>query len=158
MRITRKRAKQSMESDSALDSGSVGLLEPSTGKGFSPDKQKKDASNAYVQPECCQSNIDNEGPCKCLFQNLVECLTGMKVSVANHPEGRCIHAVHQSSGYSFNLTWLNKASPGSELLYHVSSLGTFANVAPEWMRDVIIFSVSMCPIFFERVSRIIKHH
>lgn len=62
------------------------------------------------------------------------------------------------AGYSFDLTWVNKPSPGGELLYNVSSLGTFVNVAPAWMREVIIFSVSMCPVFFERVSRVIKDY
>ncbi|XP_021772135.1 uncharacterized protein LOC110736267 [Chenopodium quinoa] len=155
MRMTRTRARLLMETESAINSASAGLHEPSTKKKKLSD-QSKDVSNAYVQPECCRSNIDNEGPCKCLFQNFVECLTGMKVSVANQPEGRCLHAVHQSSGYSFTLTWVNKAAPTGELLYHVSSLGTFANVAPEWMQEVIIFSTSMCPIFFERISRVIK--
>ncbi|XP_021751508.1 uncharacterized protein LOC110717171 isoform X2 [Chenopodium quinoa] len=156
MSMTRTRARLLMETDSATNSASAGLHEPPTKKKKLSD-QSKDVSNAHVQPECCWSNIDNEGPCKCLFQNFVECLTGMKVSVANQPEGRCLHAVHQSSGYSFTLTWVNKAAPTGELLYHVSSLGTFANVAPEWMQEVIIFSTSMCPIFFERISRVIKH-
>ena len=60
-------------------------------------------------------------------------------------------------GYSFTLTWISKA-PGeeAELLYHVLSLGTFERVAPEWMREDIMFSPTMCPIFFERVSHVIK--
>ncbi|XP_048499703.1 uncharacterized protein LOC104890052 isoform X2 [Beta vulgaris subsp. vulgaris] len=158
MRMTRKRARLAAETDSARNNVSVGLLELSTGRGISSDQPKIDVPIANAQPECCQSNLDNEGPCKCLFQNFVECLTGMKVTMVNQPEGRCIHVVHQSSGYSFDLTWVNKPSPGGELLYNVSSLGTFVNVAPVWMREVIIFSVSMCPIFFERVSRVIKHY
>lgn len=155
MRVTRKRARLSMDTDSAINSGSPGPREHSAKKRLHFDQPKRDASNSYVQPQCCQSNIDNEGPCKCLFQNFVECLIGMKVSIANQPEGRCIHAVHQS-GYSFNLTWVSNASLDGELLYRVTSLGTLVNVAPEWMREFIIFSMSMCPVFFERISRIIK--
>ncbi|XP_016671729.1 uncharacterized protein [Gossypium hirsutum] len=62
-------------------------------------------------------------------------------------------------GYSFSLTWINKTSgEEAELVYRVLSLGTFERVAPEWMRDVIMFSTNMCPIFFERLARVIKLH
>ncbi|XP_026449368.1 uncharacterized protein LOC113349597 isoform X2 [Papaver somniferum] len=65
-----------------------------------------------------------------------------------------------SSGYSFTLTWLTKASENEplELLYHVLSLGTFERIAPEWMREDLIFSSSMCPVFFKRVSSVIGLH
>ncbi|KAE8705735.1 BZIP domain class transcription factor [Hibiscus syriacus] len=35
----------------------------------------------------------------------------------------------------------------AELVYRVLSLGTFERVAPEWMRDAIMFSTNMCPVF-----------
>lgn len=92
-----------------------------------------------------------------LVQALFEHVLGMKLST-DYQTGRvCISAIHQSSGYSFCLTWVSK-DPGeeAELLYHVLSLGTFERVAPEWMREDIMFSTSMCPIFFERVCRVIK--
>ncbi|RDX86476.1 hypothetical protein CR513_32187, partial [Mucuna pruriens] len=56
-----------------------------------------------------------------------------------------------SLGYSFSLSWIRK-SPGeeAELLHHILSLGTFERVAPQWMKEDIMFSPSMCPIFFER--------
>ncbi|KAK4279956.1 hypothetical protein QN277_011649 [Acacia crassicarpa] len=92
-----------------------------------------------------------------LVQALFEHVLGMKLSTDYQTERVCISALHQSSGYSFRLTWVSKA-PGdeAELLYHALSLGTFERVAPEWMREDIMFSTSMCPIFFERVSRVIK--
>ncbi|XP_028778044.1 uncharacterized protein LOC114734590 [Neltuma alba] len=92
-----------------------------------------------------------------LVQALFEHVLGMKLSTDHQTERVCISALHQSSGYSFSLTWVSKA-PGeeAELLYHVVSLGTFERVAPEWMREDIMFSTSMCPTFFERVSRVIK--
>ena len=63
------------------------------------------------------------------------------------------------TGYSFSLKWVNKAGRDeAELLYRVSSLGTFERVAPEWMREVVMFSMRMCPIFFERLSRVIELH
>lgn len=64
------------------------------------------------------------------------------------------------AGLSFTLTWVNNSTgeeeEEDELLYKVESLGTFQRVVPEWMRDVIKFSTSMIPVFFERVSRVIK--
>ncbi|XWS71210.1 hypothetical protein CRYUN_Cryun03dG0119100 [Craigia yunnanensis] len=117
---------------------------------------------AHVQlPECCKVSLGANATASgtCLFQDLIEYLVGMKISTINQTEGLCISAVHQSSGYSFSLTWMNKAAgEESELLYRVSSLGTFERVAPEWMRDFIMFSTNMCPIFFERVARVIKLH
>ncbi|PNX78670.1 protein titan9, partial [Trifolium pratense] len=60
-------------------------------------------------------------------------------------------------GYSFSISWISKA-PGeeAELLYHVQSLGTLERLAPEWMREDIMFSPTMCPIFFERVDALIN--
>uniref|UniRef100_A0A2N9J8V6 DUF7806 domain-containing protein n=1 Tax=Fagus sylvatica TaxID=28930 RepID=A0A2N9J8V6_FAGSY len=116
------------------------------------------------QPECCRRTINtsdggmNEsGSANCLFQAFVEYLVGMKLTAVTRTEGMSISALHQSSGYSFSLTWVDKAAgEEAELLYRVLSLGTFERVAPEWMREVILFSTSMCPTFFERVSRVIR--
>ncbi|KAK4607347.1 hypothetical protein RGQ29_001255 [Quercus rubra] len=118
------------------------------------------------QPECCRrtantsgGGMNERGSVNCLFQAFVEYLVGMKLSAVTQTEGMSISALHQSSGYSFSLTWVDKAAgEEAELLYRVSSLGTFERVAPEWMREVILFSTSMCPIFFERVSRVIRLH
>uniref|UniRef100_A0A7C9ANQ4 DUF7806 domain-containing protein n=1 Tax=Opuntia streptacantha TaxID=393608 RepID=A0A7C9ANQ4_OPUST len=154
MRMTRKQARLFAATGSAVNGSAASAhVQLSTGRGLLEGHPKRIVSN----PACCRANIDSGAPPTCLFQNLVECLIGLRVSIVDQPEGRCIHAMHQSSGYSFSLTWMNKAAPyEGELLYTVSSLGTFAQVAPEWMREVIIFSMSMCPIFFERVSRVIK--
>ncbi|KAH7560682.1 hypothetical protein JRO89_XS10G0070600 [Xanthoceras sorbifolium] len=102
---------------------------------------------------------NDDGPGNCLFQDLIEYLVDMKLSACHQTEGTGILALHQSSGYSFNLTWVkSEAGEELELLYRVSSLGTFERVAPDWMRDVIVFSVSMCPMFFDRIGRVIKLH
>ncbi|KAL1168316.1 hypothetical protein V6Z11_A05G074800 [Gossypium hirsutum] len=113
--------------------------------------------------ECCKGSPDASATATaratCLFQALTECLLDMKISTNNQPGGLCISALHQSSGYSFSLTWINKAGgEEAELVYRVSSLGTFERVAPEWMRDVIKFSTGMCPLFFQRVAHVIKLH
>ncbi|ESR34158.1 hypothetical protein CICLE_v10006845mg [Citrus x clementina] len=99
----------------------------------------------------------DSGPANCLFQALIEYLFGMKLSPYHESEGRCVSALHQSTGYSFSLTWVkSKDGEEFELLYRVLSLGTLERVALGWMMDEIMFSTSMCPIFFERISRVIK--
>ncbi|CAN1306677.1 hypothetical protein LINPERPRIM_LOCUS26879 [Linum perenne] len=116
-------------------------------------------------PECCKTSLDKSGdagdPTNCIFQALIEYLVGMKLSAATQSEGACISVMHQTSGYSFSLTWLKNAPGGGEepeLLYRVSTLGTFERIAPEWMRSMLMFSVGMCPIFFERLARVVKLH
>ncbi|KZV32802.1 hypothetical protein F511_23714 [Dorcoceras hygrometricum] len=115
------------------------------------------------QPACCQMKINHPGgdatdsnAVSCLFQCLVESVLGMKVSPHSQSSKPYIQALHQSSGYSFSLTWVTNMHGEVELLYRVLSLGTFEKVAPEWMREMLMFSTSMCSIFFERLSRVIK--
>ncbi|VVA36733.1 PREDICTED: titan9 [Prunus dulcis] len=104
-------------------------------------------------------DVNPTGQANCLFQVLVEYLVDLKFSTVSQTEEICISAVHQSSGYSFNLTWVNRAGVKEpELLYRVLSLGTFERVAPEWMKDAIMFSTTMCPKFFDRLSRVVKLH
>lgn len=108
------------------------------------------------QPQSCGSS----NSARCPYQALGEHLIGMKLSTNNDGGRDCIVASHPSSGLSFTLTWVNNSTgeeeEEDELLYKVESLGTFQRVVPEWMRDVIKFSTSMIPVFFERVSRVIK--
>ncbi|CAN1301169.1 hypothetical protein LINPERPRIM_LOCUS24830 [Linum perenne] len=87
----------------------------------------------------------------------------MKLSAVNQNGGTCISVIHKTSGYTFSLTWVKKSTRGeleTELVYQVGTLGTFEKVVPEWMRSVIMFSISMCPIFFERLAqvKVIKMH
>lgn len=112
-----------------------------------------------LQPAICRRKMNNTGSDvadRCMFQDLVEWIVGLKLSIIPQSKDFCISALHPSSGYSFTLTWVNNSKGEPELLYHVLSLGTFERVAPEWMRDVLMFSMSMCPTFFHRVSRIIQ--
>ncbi|XP_050369872.1 uncharacterized protein LOC126787982 [Argentina anserina] len=118
-------------------------------------------TNVNFQPLCCR-NLEGpggsvSGTSNCLFQELIEYVLGLKFSIVDLSEGRCISVAHQSSGYSFTLTWMNSATgKNPEILYRFLSLGTFERVAPEWMTDDLMFSTTMCPIFFERVSRVVK--
>ncbi|KAJ4724357.1 TITAN9 family protein [Melia azedarach] len=168
--MRRKRSREfEAGSEVVVTPGCSGQDKDTAGEA-AKDISKETVSNgtlAYDQlPECCKRTFNtsggaeiDSGPANCLFQALVEYLVGMKLSTFNQTEGTCISALHQSSGYSFSLTWIrNEAGEECELLYRVVSLGTFERVAPEWMRDVLIFSMNMCPIFFERIARVIKLH
>lgn len=117
------------------------------------------------QPNCCKqktslSGVDENvpGTTICMFQELVECLVDMKVCIVTQADETCISAVHQSSGYSFSLTWMKKSQGDDELLYRVLSLGTIESIAPEWMKEILMFNTKMCPVFFERMSRVVKLH
>ncbi|KAL9292046.1 hypothetical protein AtEden1_Chr3g0178521 [Arabidopsis thaliana] len=126
----------------------------------SPDISKHHKAKPLLvsQPQCCRTTYDgSSSSASCTFQALGKHLLGMKLSTNNKGKRACIVASHPTTGLSFSLTFINNPNgEESELLYKPASLGTFQRVAPEWMREVIKFSTSMCPIFFERVSRVIK--
>ncbi|GER38437.1 hypothetical protein STAS_14971 [Striga asiatica] len=107
------------------------------------------------KPVCFEENIlHSDGDC--VYRNLVEFVIGMKVSPIAQSSGQLsMLARHPSSGYSFSLTWIKNSRGEVELMYNVLSLGTIERVAHEWMKETIIFSTSMCRLFFERVSRVI---
>ncbi|KAF5181310.1 Early responsive to dehydration [Thalictrum thalictroides] len=91
-----------------------------------------------------------------MLQTLMESLSGLKFEFDQEAERLCLHAVHPSSGYSFSLKWLSKAAEeDAELMYQVFSLGTIQRVALEWMKEDIVFSLSMFPTFLWRVSKVL---
>lgn len=164
MRMTRKRRRQEQD---ALDK-EARSIPCEIDEGNSVEREptqsflKENASNKLL--ECStkandQSGVDlqESGHPNWLFQALFEYTLDMKLSIDNQTGRLSLFAMHQSSGYSFSLSWISKA-PGeeAELLYHVLSLGTLERLVPEWMREDIMFSPTMCPIFFERVSRVIN--
>ncbi|KAL0341680.1 UNVERIFIED_CONTAM: hypothetical protein Scaly_1830600 [Sesamum calycinum] len=71
------------------------------------------------QPLCCQKKISSGADAtgtssvNCVFQYLVEFVVGMKISPLAQSNELCILAHHQSSGYSFSLTWIK--NPGGEV-------------------------------------------
>ncbi|CAA0818126.1 titan9 [Striga hermonthica] len=117
------------------------------------------------KPICCGEKIlskhgdaTDTSSVNCLYWNLVEFVIGMKVSpITQSSDELSVLARHPSTGYSFSLTWIKNSRGEVELLYNVLSLGTIERVAHEWMKEKIIFSTSMCHLFFERVSRVIDH-
>ncbi|KAG6414137.1 hypothetical protein SASPL_126855 [Salvia splendens] len=126
-------------------------------------RDKSSGAPSIQQPACCLRTTNSSGgdaadtsSFNCMFQYLVEYVVGLKVSPVAKSNEVSILARHQSSGYSFSLTWITKADGEVELLYRVLSLGTFERVAPEWMKETLMFSSSMCSLFFQRVSRVIN--
>ncbi|MQM15000.1 hypothetical protein Taro_047937, partial [Colocasia esculenta] len=112
-------------------------------------------------PDCCRRNLSSSGDekeadcAKCVYQILVESLVGMKFAVERQTDGFRLSITHQSSGYSFSLTWTRKGDEEGQLFYHVLSLGTIERVALEWMKEDLVFSTAMSRIFFERICRVI---
>ncbi|KAF8396211.1 hypothetical protein HHK36_017824 [Tetracentron sinense] len=51
-----------------------------------------------VQSHFLGGGIYDAGPANCMFQALMGCLVGMKLSMVNQTEGICVSALHQSSG------------------------------------------------------------
>ncbi|KAK4758166.1 hypothetical protein SAY87_019467 [Trapa incisa] len=127
-------------------------------------KQNTIADDAQYskQPSCCKrpiEDLEDKSTCKCLFQVLIQHTLGLQFSVVSELAEVCISALHESSGYCFSLTWANENKLGElELRYAVKSLGTYERVAPDWMREAIKFSASMCPVFFSRLTRFIDVH
>ncbi|XP_030522429.1 uncharacterized protein LOC115735355 [Rhodamnia argentea] len=133
-------------------------------KEFHGDIVSCGAGQDAHQPGCCirtdeksGGGVSDSSTFECMFQALIQYILGMKFSIGDQTGKFCLVALHESSGYSFSLTWANGASGGDvELMYSVLSLGTYERVAPEWMREVIKFSIGMCPVFFQRISRVIR--
>ncbi|KAL6561006.1 hypothetical protein OROGR_003796 [Orobanche gracilis] len=156
-RTTGKRSKQDELEKEARFKSSENIEGNSVARESAQNLCKETASGKL---ECNTKTNDQSGLRKSdhwLIQALFEYALGMKLSTDHQTGQICLSALHQSSGYSFSLTWISKAlEEEAELLDHVLSLGTFERVAPEWIREDIMFSPTMCPVFFERVSRVVK--
>ncbi|RCV23950.1 hypothetical protein SETIT_5G046100v2 [Setaria italica] len=113
------------------------------------ESQELECSRRYT---CISGNETNECPSAHMFHLLLQSLVRMKVTVDDGTERFSVSVCHEASGYSFNLTWLEK--PG-EWSYKLSSLGTLERIAVNWMKQDIRFSMNMCRVFFERISNII---
>ncbi|KAJ0978016.1 hypothetical protein J5N97_013490 [Dioscorea zingiberensis] len=115
-------------------------------------------------PDCCRGNLmgssDATGKVyhSCVFQTFLEHIVGMEFSVRCQEQGVWLSVIHPMSGYKFSLSWIGcEDRREGELMYHVSSLGTLERVALDWMKEDIIFSMRMCPVFFKKISRVIGH-
>ncbi|OAY69497.1 hypothetical protein ACMD2_22950 [Ananas comosus] len=67
----------------------------------------------------------------------------------------CCRGYMDNTGYSFSLILIRHESGQGDLMYRVSSLGTLERVALDWMKEDVIFSMTMCPVFFQRISRVV---
>ncbi|KMZ68028.1 hypothetical protein ZOSMA_24G00490 [Zostera marina] len=127
----------------------------------SPNVESFTIPNDYqlqVVPDCCKrqrttstSNDEEDHPHNCTFHTLLESLVGMKFSVDAHEDVPVISVIHESMGYSFKLVWLES----DDWFYHVISLGMLNRDAHEWMKEDIVFSSATCPVFFQRILRVI---
>nr|CAD1833409.1 unnamed protein product [Ananas comosus var. bracteatus] len=130
-------------------------------KAFTVSPEKKTPNHAPIKPDCCRGYMDNtEGGTgkssdMCVFHTLIEFLVGMKFSVGIQTEELCLSVIHEKSGYSFSLILIRHESGQGDLMYRVSSLGTLERVALDWMKEDVIFSMTMCPVFFQRISRVV---
>lgn len=160
VRMTRKRARESK----SVENRTIATKEVMPAQLSDTGNRSHDTSTTSRLPPCCIRKISDSGhdattetiSGSCKFQNLIECVVGMQLCTVPENDEFSISVRHPSSGYSFSLTWAKSSSGEPEFLYRLLSLGTFERVAPEWMRDILIFSPRMCPVFFERVSRVIK--
>ncbi|XP_006644049.1 uncharacterized protein LOC102708379 [Oryza brachyantha] len=111
--------------------------------------------------DCCTRHMGisgsatEESSSTCMFHMLTESIVGMKFSVQNKTEGFSLSVSHEASGYNFTLTWVDQPG-GGEWSYQYSSLGTLDRIAMGWMKQEIKFSTTMCPVFFQRISRILR--
>ncbi|KAJ0982089.1 hypothetical protein J5N97_010344 [Dioscorea zingiberensis] len=124
------------------------------------NNQKELIMVGSFQPDCCRGNLMNSRKVyhNCLFQTFLEHVVGMEFSVRCQEQGVCFSVIHPMSGYKFSLSWIGcEDGREGELMYCVSSLGTLERVALDWMKEDMIFSMRMCPVFFEKISRVIGH-
>lgn len=120
----------------------------------------EDWNQNRLTPECCKKTKDDSGDeisknCSlCAFHMLLELLIGMNFIVDYQTKGTQFSVIHQMSGYNFTLSWL-KDKDGGTFAYQVSSLGTIESIAHDWMKEDIVFSAAMFPVFFERLSQVV---
>lgn len=153
-RMVRKRNREAREKmEEEITHGGNDIV----GYNDMEEKSAKRSSKGTVSRGDLPNDQQLESCERILYRS--EYLVGMKLSAVNQNDEVCISALHQSSGFAFTLTWMkNEAVEEPELLYRVLTLGTFERVAPEWMRSVLMFSMRMWPIFFERLACVIKLH
>lgn len=159
-RLTKKRKSIHISEGTSVPNVDIELDRPSDQLVCG---DKGNGAPSFQQPACCQRKTYSSGgdaadtsSFSCMFQYLIEFVVGLKVSPLTKNNEPSILVHHQSSGYSFSLTWITNSKGEVELLYRASSLGTFERVAPEWMKETLMFSTTMCRVFFERVSRVVN--
>ncbi|KAI4340530.1 hypothetical protein MLD38_025356 [Melastoma candidum] len=120
-----------------------------------------DAQEDNEEPDCCVRAKDIGGELlgehsttECLFRVLLQHALSLNFSIAQGV-GICITNLHETTGYAFTLRCLRN-NGRVELMYKMLSLGTLERIAPEWMREVIKFSISMFPVFFQPIANTTK--
>eukprot|EP01018_Ginkgo_biloba_P002050 Gb_17717 [translate_table: standard] len=110
-----------------------------------------------------ETHNQDTGTVNSLVRMLLQCIVGFRVTVADKGKSSQLLFLHHSSGFSFKLKCLltgknlNTEEDG-ELLYNVVSLGTLHKIAPEWMKEELIFSITQVNVFFERILQVANGH
>lgn len=144
-----RRCHGSETSQSTTDNVQVGLGQSASfiDKDLQNDKQTGEATEMV------------EGRVNSLIQVLLQCMVGFTITISNEGESSQLLFIHQSSGYSFRLKCAhheNKLTEDGELVYQVVSLGTLHKVAPDWMKEEIIFSIAQVNVFMDRLLQVVK--
>lgn len=94
-----------------------------------------------------------------LFQMLLQCMLGLQFSTVNARDWLEVLVLHESSGFSFKLKYLSsegniKLRENGQILYCSVSLGTLQKIAPDWMKEEIVFSMGQANLFFDRILQV----
>ncbi|KAH9329593.1 hypothetical protein KI387_001701 [Taxus chinensis] len=94
-----------------------------------------------------------------LFQMILQCTLGLQFSIVTEGDELEVLALHESSGFSFTLKCLSaeddpKLKKNWQLLYCCVSLGTLRKIAPDWMKEEIVFSIGQVNLFFGRILQV----
>lgn len=138
-------------SQSTADNVHVGLGKSSSfvGTYLQKDKQTGEATEIVA------------GRVNSIIQMLLQCMVGFTITISDEAKSSQLLFVHQPSGYSFHLKCAdheNKLTEDGELVYQVVSLGTLHKVAPDWMKEEIIFSIAQVNVFMDRLLKVVKGH
>lgn len=111
--------------------------------------------------DAVKGDAPNEGCVRAnrLFQTLLQCMVGLKFTIVEEGNQLQLSILHESSGYSFKLKYVSVEDDphfreNGELLYHTVTLGTLQKIAPDWMKEDIIFSIGQVDIFFDRILQV----
>lgn len=116
-----------------------------------------DEDQDHQLPNSTIGNPVSTGECRSadfLLLTLLQSLAGLKLSIVHEAEKTFLSAVHQASGYSFRISFIKMAG-NTELLYEVVSLGTIVRMAQDWMKENIVFGVTMFPVFMKQISTVL---
>ncbi|XP_057861989.2 uncharacterized protein LOC131070451 isoform X2 [Cryptomeria japonica] len=136
-------------------SGTVSIFNPDSYALSQGDKPVlEDTRKGFSNNVCCTRANG-------LFQMLLQCMLGLQFSTVNERDGLEVLVLHESSGFSFKLKYLSaeddiKLRENGQILYCSVSLGTLQKIAPDWMKEEIVFSMGQANLFFDRILQVVN--